>query len=141
MSVVHRNPALIEHARQARLDRLRQQYIARLNTCIASVRLRFITALPGQDMVYSAKEEEARRYLLEQPEGLEDYPFIAAELGTLAETPHQVAQIWLNMSAHWRQVAAQLENLRMAANQALAQAQSHDEMELILDQCRNQMEV
>lgn len=142
MSVIRRDPMALEAARHARLEAQRLQYVAQLNAGIARIRQRYITALPGQDMIYQAKEEEARGYLqLEQePEALDDFPFIAAEVGTLAETPYQVAQIWLNMAAHWRQVAAELESLRMGVGQSLSLAQSQVEMEQILDQFRNHVE-
>ncbi|KPP88744.1 MAG: hypothetical protein HLUCCO07_11975 [Rhodobacteraceae bacterium HLUCCO07] len=98
------------------LEAEQRKLIGEINTAIGKMRQAHITALPGQEMIYTAKEAEAKAYLAEdpEPEDLDDYPFLAAEVGVTAETPYQLAQIWLYMASEWRTVGPQLENLRLA---------------------------
>jgi hypothetical protein len=114
------------------IDSTRREAISEINATVGSFRERFITTAPGQEMIYSAKEAEARSFILNQPEALEEYPFIAAEVGILAPTAWQVAQIWLYMGASWRSIAANLEGLRVAATSAVAAAQSVEDIQTIL---------
>jgi hypothetical protein len=118
------------------LDSARRNATAQVNMIIGSFRERFITTAPGQDMIYSAKEAEARSFIANQPETLEDYPFIAAEVGILAPTAWQVAQIWLYMAASWRAIAASLEGLRVGATGAIAAAQTLQEIDAVVANLR-----
>lgn len=90
----------------------------------ARERSRHITNIPGQDMIYMAKEAEALRYLAEpsEPVDLAEYPLIAAEVGITAETAHQMAMAWANMGGLWRSVAAHIEGARLGALKAIAEA-------------------
>lgn len=91
--------------------------IQRVNARAGEVRAGFLTDIIGQEMLYKAKEEEARSYVLESPEpaSLTDYPLIAAEVGITAATAYQLAQVWLYMGAQWRGIAAQIETARLGA--------------------------
>jgi hypothetical protein len=50
------------------------------------------------------------------------YPMLAAEAGITAPDAAALAALWLAMGAGWRQVAAQLERLRMEAVGAIGAA-------------------
>ena len=140
MAVIRRNQAAIDAARAARLGDVRARHVAAMNTQIGRIRTRFITALPGQDLIYKAKEDEARAWLAAgEQEDLGEFPFLAAEVGVLAPTAHAVAQIWLNLGAQWRGVAADLEGIRMAAATALDTAGSDEEMAQIVDALTEQL--
>ena len=106
------------------LDEARQEAISSVNQGIGRARQKFITALPGQDMIYLRKEAEARAYLAASDPSLADYPMIAAEVGVTAETAYQVAQVWIFMSQRWQAVAASLEAIRLRATNAIAAAAS-----------------
>lgn len=60
---------------------------------MAHVRCKYITDISGQGMIYQAKEAEAKAYVAENPEPsiLDNYPFIADEVGTTAPTATKVA--------------------------------------------------
>ena len=105
----------------AALARTRAAALARVNEAIGQVRLRYITEIPGQQTIYTEKQAEARAYLREAPEpaSLTDFPLLAAEVGVTAPTAWQLAQIWANKSALWRQVAGATERLRMQASAAI----------------------
>jgi hypothetical protein len=104
------------------LDEARQEAISSVTQGIGRARQRFITALPGQDMIYLRKEAEARAFLAASDPSLADYPMIAAEVGVTAETAYQVAQVWIYMSQSWQAVAASLEAIRLTASNAIGAA-------------------
>lgn len=88
--------------------------IAQINTSAAAVRSRYITVLPGQEMIYLAKETEALRFLAEAPATLDGYPMLSAEVGITAPSAYELAQLWANMAALWRGIAASIEAIRLS---------------------------
>lgn len=97
--------------------------IAAVNAAIGIARSRWITDAPGQEMIYLAKEAEARAWLADPVPDPEDYPLLVAEIGVTAPTAWELAQLWLNMAALWRGVAAQLEALRLTTIGAIEAAE------------------
>ncbi|SEN77239.1 hypothetical protein SAMN04488103_107184 [Gemmobacter aquatilis] len=89
---------------------------------ISAARATMITTLPGQQMIYMAKEAEAARYIADPAPDLATYPLLAAEIGITAPDAWQLAQIWLAMADLWRQAAAGLEALRLGTAAAVAAA-------------------
>lgn len=108
----------------------RSQAQLRVGMFIDQARRRYITVIPGQEMVYTAKEAEARAFITAgSPDDTSDFPLLAAETGTTAETPDQLAQLWLNMAAIWRQAAAELEPIRLNAGAAIDAAETKAEID------------
>lgn len=103
--------------------------VARAGQMVAAARTGFITDLPGQEMIYLGKEDEARRWLGAAEPVLADYPFLEAEVGITAATPHDLATLWLAMAAAWRGVAAQIEAARMTAMGEISAATTAGEAE------------
>lgn len=101
--------ALTEEA----LEKVRASAIAEVNRVSGEIRARFITVIPGQEMLYLLKEREAIRWLEATSPDPADYELIAAEVGITAPDAGQVAQVYVNMAAMLRQTAAQLETLRL----------------------------
>lgn len=101
-----------------------------LNNAVSQIRRAFITDLPGQEMIYLGKEEEARRYLATTPEPttLDEFPMMASEIGITAESPYQLAQIWAYMSQMWRLKSAQIEQVRLQKGAEIAAATTVDEV-------------
>lgn len=99
------------------LPRVKARAVARINDAASGLRGQYITVIPGQEMIYLAKEAEAVRYLAESPEPatLDGYPMLAAEIGLTAPTAYELAQLWANMSALWRGLAADIETWRLGA--------------------------
>lgn len=110
----------------ADLTAYRRKAIAQINGAAGQTRLEFITDIPGQQMLYQAKEQEAAAYLAESPApvDLSAYPLMAAEVGPglTALTPLDLAQTWLAMANQWRLVAAAIENVRLLHVYAVEQA-------------------
>jgi len=103
--------------RKAELKRL-------VNQEIQLARKMFITDLPGQDAIYARKKETAVAYLQTDPPPttLDDFPLLKQEVGITAPTAFELAQIWLNLDGLWETIAANLEAVRLGANQAVDQA-------------------
>jgi len=110
------------------LEPARARAFAGLSVWIANARTQLITDLPGQDMIYLAKEAEARAWVSETTPDLADYPLLAAEVGITAPDADQLAQLWLNMAALWRDAAAELEALRLSTKAAIEAAQTPAEI-------------
>ncbi len=97
------------------LDRDKAILVQEINETIGALRMQFITAIPGQEMLYLMKAQEAQSYLSQasEPSDLTGFPLMAAEVGLTCPTAYELAQLWANMSAMLTQIAAQLEQLRL----------------------------
>lgn len=114
------------------LEPARARAMAKLSAWIAAARAQFITELPGQEMVYLAKEAEARAWVAAIAPVLADYPLLSAEVGITAPDAEQLAQLWLNMATLWRATAAELEALRLSTQAAILAAESEAEIAAVL---------
>ncbi|MDF3383371.1 MULTISPECIES: hypothetical protein [unclassified Sulfitobacter] len=109
-----------------------------INRQTGAVRCRFITDIPGQQMIYADKEAEARAFVDLQPDPLESsadmsrFPFIEKEIGTTAPTAYEVAQVFLNLAAQWRVVGADLEALRVRYNNRVYASVSQAEIDQLM---------
>ncbi|MBJ2150597.1 hypothetical protein [Paracoccus sp. IB05] len=110
------------------LEPLRQEARVALTAAITRARAGLITALPGQDMIYLAKEAEARAWVAATDPDLATFPLLSAETGITAPDPDQLAQLWLNMADLWRSAAAGLEALRLSTQAAIAAAGSPEDI-------------
>ena len=96
------------------IERTRAQAIAGINRVAGEARRRWITVIPGQEMLYLEKRQEAQAYLSDPDPDITLYPLIAAEIGITAPSAWEVAQVYLGLAAIWRQIAAPLEAARLA---------------------------
>lgn len=121
---------------QAALDftEAKRRAITLVNAWAARERIQYVTPLPGQDMIYLAKEAEALRYLADPDPAPAEYPLICAEVGVTAPDAYQIAQIWAQMAALWRQVAAQIETARLGTIRAITEAGDEDSVSAALAQ-------
>ena len=129
--IITRNQAAIVAMQTEMLERAKLVAQARLIKVMAEARLGFVTPLPGQDMIYLAKEAEARSWVNTENPVLADYPLLATEVGITAPDADQLAQLWLNMAALWRSAASGLEATRLSTAAAISSAQSIDELNAI----------
>lgn len=111
------------------IDGAREAAIARVNAGAGEVRRLYITVIDGQELIYQEKRAEAVAYLADPDPDPDDYPFIAAEVGSTAETAQQVAQVYLNMSAILRAAGAALEHYRIGAIVAIEAATTPAEID------------
>ena len=100
------------------LAQLRAAAIARVDAAAGAVRAKFITVVPGQEMTYLVKEQEARAYAGD-PSG---FPFLAAEAAATGMTVEDVAALVIAQANAWRPIGAAIEGLRRGAAVAIAAA-------------------
>lgn len=133
MVTIRRNPEAELQALELKKSLLRKPYVDAVNKQTGDTRALFVTNADLQQLIYNAKEAEAYAYINSDPppENLAEFPFLAAEIGIIAPTAYELAQIWINMSAQWRYVGAFLEGLRAGAIQQIEAATTHDELEAI----------
>ncbi len=120
------------YARRLALEKTRAR--AEVAAALAAARTALITDLPGQSMIYLAKEAEARAWLADPAPDMADYPMLSAEIGLTAPDAQALAQIWLNMATLWRQAAATLEARRLTLSAAIDAATTVAEVEAVVDQ-------
>lgn len=87
---------------------------AEINQLAGEARSRFITVIPGQEMLYMEKKAEAVRWLEAQSPNLQDYPLLAAEVGLTAVDAPALANLWMQMAAQWSVAASIIEGMRLA---------------------------
>lgn len=95
-------------------------------------RKKYITDIPGQQMIYLRKEQEAKDWLVGTTEKTaENFPFIFNEIGLTADTPDQVAQVFFNNSYMWIQLALTMEKDRLTKLSQIKEAKTYEELRRI----------
>lgn len=112
----------------AALEAAKAEARVTLAAAVTAARAALITDLPGQSMIYLAKEAEARAWMADPTPDPAAYPLLSAELGITAPDGASLAQIWLNLATLWRSTAADLEALRLTASAAIDAATTLEEV-------------
>jgi len=101
-----------------------------VNTVIGRARTLFITDVPGQQMTYIAKQNEAKELLAmpSEPADPSVFPFLFAELGITGQTVTEVAQVTLNLAHQWGFIGSSLEKLRVGTNYRIAAVATRAEL-------------
>ena len=113
---------------------------------VGEVRASFVTVIPAQDMLYLEKAAEARRFLAAwpspdavpaeiDPDPALGYPFILAEVGITAATPHEIAVIYVTGAATFRAAGAALETVRLGSVAAIEVATVPAAIDAIVATC------
>jgi hypothetical protein len=124
------------------LEQLKAARIKEVNRQIGVVRADYITAIPGQEMIYSAKEEEAKAFnaITPRPTDLSGFPFLEAEIGITAPSAQELADLWIQMAADWRTIGPLLEQLRLGIIGAVRAATTAAEVEQAMADLMNSLE-
>lgn len=101
-----------------------KQALVAIDRKVEEWRGEYITLGGGQALAYLQKEREAELFLAAENPDITDFPFLSAEVGTIAETPKEAAEQILTKAAEWRKVGALLEAERLAAKANVRQATS-----------------
>ncbi|MGN7869545.1 hypothetical protein [Paracoccus sp. 22332] len=124
----------------AELEAWKRNGLAEITVLRGRARLAYITDLPGQDMLYMAKAEEARAYLSDPAPTDADYPLVMSEVGITAPTAYEVAQVFANLNSLWRYAAGSLDAACFQAEAAVRQAPDADTIDAILAALAAQIE-
>ncbi|WP_417459223.1 hypothetical protein [Kordiimonas sp.] len=79
----------------------------------------------GQEMVYLAKEIEARACATDPVPDPARYPLLAAEVGITGDALEEVAAAVVAKADEWKAIAAEIEAVRLATKQAIDAAPDH----------------
>lgn len=124
MIAIRRDQTRVAAHEAAQIDAAKAAAGATVNAMVGAIRQRFITTTPGQEMIYLAKEAEARMLALDEAPDPADYPMLAAEVGITAPTLAEVGQVVLNLAVLWRGIGAGLEQVRLATHTRISAATS-----------------
>jgi hypothetical protein len=108
------------------LERAKRIALDAINTRIAAERAALLTDMVGQEMIYLAKEAEAKTWQVATNPDIADYPLLAAEVGITADDADALAALWLLMADQWRQTAARLEAIRLKTKADIGAADTLD---------------
>ncbi|WP_417451273.1 hypothetical protein [Kordiimonas sp.] len=101
---------------------------AKVDAQASALRAAVLTNAAGQQMVYLAKEAEARAYLADTSP---DYPLLAAEIGITGGTLAEVAATVLTRADECRTALAALEAVRLTAKRQIDMASSAEAIEAV----------
>lgn len=120
-----------------------QNALTEINRHVGIARLRFISDIPGQGMIYLDKEREALAYLATSPEpsNADGFPWIKREIGVTGTSPYEVAQVFVNMAAMWRYIGPELEGLRLETAEAVKNASTETEIKAIVASLNSALEL
>ncbi|EAU45062.1 hypothetical protein R2601_22786 [Salipiger bermudensis HTCC2601] len=130
---------LVDHlpASEVDLEAYRAWALERVNAITAKARAPLLTDIPGQEMLYLRKAEEAKRFvgLTEVPTDLKaaGFKFLADEVGVSAATAEDLAALWLEMDDQWSDLAAAMERPRLTAAAAIRGAEAAPEIAAALE--------
>ncbi|WP_335946092.1 hypothetical protein [Salipiger bermudensis] len=124
-------------ATAADLEGYRAWALDRVNALTAKARAPLLTDIPGQEMLYLRKAEEAKRFvgLTEAPTDLRaaGFKFLADEIGVSAATAEDLAALWLEMDDQWSDLAAVMERPRLTAAAGIRGAEAAPEIAAALE--------
>lgn len=120
--------------RAREVEGYREAARAYVNETIGQRRLDYITDGPGQEMIYREKVAEAERYMVERPDKLDAYPFLAAEIGVTAPDAEALAILWLARARAWKVIGGQLEAIRQGALIAIGLATEAVEVDVAVSE-------
>lgn len=113
------------------LEEVRQEALANIDLTTGTVRLRYITDIPGQDMVYQEKHAQAVAFVAANypTETLSDYPFIQVEAAAKNITPKQVADTIIATKSAWVAKSAEIEQIRITGKLNIIAATTVEDIE------------
>ncbi len=93
-----------------------------INTAVGNIRLTYITVIPGQEMHYLEKRDEAKRCSTDANPFNDNYPMLASEIGVTASTLTGVAQVILQRYQQFVTIESALNRVRIEASSSIQNA-------------------
>ena len=116
-----------------------KKLIDSINDKAATARLRYITSIPGQEMIYLAKQAEALAFIQDTTRDITKYPLLQAEIGVTSDDALALAQLWLDMSSAWVSKAAAIEAIRLRAIKTISSLTAMDDIDIVLAQITSEL--
>lgn len=109
----------MRHSVTIDLAALEYALLAEIDSQAERVRGLFITTTPSQPTIYKEKEDEALAYMADPVIDPQFIPNLVREAARESMSILDVASTILYMAHNWRQVSAVIEDLRLAAKNAV----------------------
>ncbi|SER29790.1 hypothetical protein SAMN05216548_114143 [Faunimonas pinastri] len=105
--------------------------VTEVNTQIGKIRSVYLTVIPGQELTYLTKLQEATTALADPnvEAHADSYPLIRAEAEAKRQTIAATAQVTKNTADQWTLVNSKLENLRYTLKVAIDAAKKRAEVD------------
>lgn len=107
------------------LDFLKSMALRDIEQFVSDKRKEYITIIPGQEMVYMTKVEEARRYLLTK-EG--EFPLLQSESDSIEMPIEELAKKVVEKWLLWQKACASIEAIRASSKLSIKSAESVTEL-------------
>ena len=99
-----------------------------------NIRGKFVTTVPGQEMTYQEKAEQAADYVAASyPADTSNFPFIQAEIDATSKTKEQAADDILSQRATWITIGAAIEQHRLSGKKQVDEASTEEDVKNIVD--------
>lgn len=123
------------------LNPIKDSAITEVNQIIGNIRKRFITDIPGQEMIYKTKESQAKEYLSANPEpsDLTGFRLLATEVSIRGITPYEAAQLIINLASIWEDVGGALEDIRLGSIMQIEAANNASDIQAIVNDVLQQI--
>jgi len=97
------------------LGEIKSDVVTQINRKIGEIREKYITLVPGQELVYAQKNLEVIRYSSDLTPAGSNYPYIQSEADATGKTLNQAYNVIRTINQTWTTVSAQLEGIRRHA--------------------------
>ncbi|KAB2768632.1 hypothetical protein [Brucella anthropi] len=114
-------------------EEIKSMLKAEVDSAAEIERLKYITPGNGQAMTYQQKVTEAQAFkATTNPQDM-DYPMLSSEVGITAEAISEVADVVLAAFAHWQQIGAMIESIRLGAKRDIDAAEDEAAARAVVD--------
>lgn len=110
-------------------SRLDADLHAKIDAEAGVARCWYITDVPGQQLTYQRKEDEARRWVAATEPAIADYPFLAAESAATQASADDAAAAIIAAADLWAAIGSAIEGARIGAKRAVTAAATRTEKE------------
>jgi hypothetical protein len=100
------------------LNTVKESSLVLIDSYAGLARQRYLTTVPGQDISYATKLEEAKAYIAAgYPSDASPYPWVALEAAATGDTPAERADFILATANYWNTKGAEIEAARITGKQ------------------------
>ncbi len=122
-------PAVVSYTPPLDMNSLRREAKSQVDWKAAKLRSWMGSHGYGQEMVYLAKEIEARACTTDPVPDPARYPLLAAEVGITADALEEVAAAVVVKADEWKAIAAEIEAVRLATKKLIDAASTATEID------------
>lgn len=107
-----------------KLEDLKKEALAEIANAVSAARSKYISALPGQEMIYLAKKTDAEKYFNTELPNDEDFQWVLAEAKATDVSMRDAAMLILKKWNEWQTVNANIDRIKRSATIAINDAET-----------------